>query len=125
MKILLLTVISGCLCTSYVQAAGILAGPVYNPATTHSYFLLTSSSWTDAEASAVSMGGHLVTVNDAAENDWLLATFSNFGGEPRALWTGLTDTAQEGVFTWSSGEPVIYTNWENGSTGRRRRFLPA
>src|SRR5690348_16727520 len=107
-------IISGCLCASSVQAAGILAGPVYNPATTHSYFLLTSSPWTEAEAAAVSLGGHLVTVNDAAENDWLLATFSNFGGQSRALWTGLADTAQEGVFTWSSGEPVTYTNWETG-----------
>jgi hypothetical protein len=114
MKNLLWVIISGSLSTSSIQAAGILAGPVYNPATTHNYFLLTSSSWTDAEAAAESLGGHLVTVNDAAENDWILSAFSNFGGQPRALWTGLTDTAQEGVFTWSSGEPVAYTNWEAG-----------
>src|SRR5213078_763724 len=75
MKTLFWLMISGGLCTSSVRAVTILAGPVYNPATTHSYFLLTSSSWTDAEAVAESMGGHLVTVNDAAENDWLLSTF--------------------------------------------------
>lgn len=124
MKNLLWIIISGCLCTSSVQAAGILAGPVYNPATTHNYFLLTSSSWTEAEALAVSMGGHLVTVNDAAENDWVVSTFSNFGGQPRALWTGLTDSAQEGIFTWSSGEPVSYTNWEVGQPDDGGGFYP-
>jgi len=117
-------VISGCLYASSVQAVGILAGPVYNPATAHSYFLLTSSSWTDAEDTALSMGGHLVTVNDSAENDWLLSSFSNFGGEPRALWTGLTDRDHEGVFTWSSGEPVSYTNWELGQPDDGGGFYP-
>ena len=103
----------GCLWTWSVQAVtGILAGPVYNPVTTHTYFLLPSNDWTAAEAMAVSMGGHLVTVNDAAENDWIVSTFSSFGGQPRALWIGLNDAAHEGVFVWSSGEPVAYTHWE-------------
>ncbi|HZR19628.1 MAG TPA: C-type lectin domain-containing protein, partial [Verrucomicrobiae bacterium] len=114
MKNLIWVILSGCLCASSVRAAGILAGPVYNPATTHSYFLLTSSSWTEAEAAAISLGGHLVTVNDSAENDWLVSTFSNFGGQPRALWTGLTDAGDEGSFLWSSGEESSYTNWEMG-----------
>ena len=114
MKKVLCTAVSAFLCSLSGQAAGILAGPVYNPATTHSYFLLTSNPWTEAEAAAVRLGGHLVTVNDAAENDWLLSAFSNFGGQPRALWTGLTDAAREGVFTWSSGEPLAYSNWETG-----------
>jgi hypothetical protein len=124
MKNLSWIIISCSLCTLSIQAAGILTGPVYNPATTHSYFLLTSSSWTDAEATAVSLGGHLVTVNDAVENDWLVSTFSNFGGQPRALWTGLTDTAQEGVFAWASGEPVSYTNWETGQPDDGGGFYP-
>ena len=115
---------SGGLCISSVQATTLLSGPIYNPATTHSYFLLTSSDWTDAEAAAVSMGGHLVTVNDAAENDWLLSTFSNFGGQPRALWIGLNDAAEEGAFTWSSGEPVSYTHWEVGQPDDGGGFYP-
>ncbi len=60
--------------------ADILSGPVYNPQTTHTYYLLASAPWTVSEAAAVALGGHLVTVNDAAENNWLTATFSNFGG---------------------------------------------
>src|ERR1041385_1362917 len=124
MKNVLWVMISGGLCISSVQAASILAGPVYNPATTHNYFLLTSSDWTDAEAAAVSMGGHLATVNDAAENDWLASTFSNFGGQPRALWIGLNDAAEEGVFVWSSGEAVTYTHWEEGQPDNGGVYYP-
>lgn len=124
MKRLLWFILGSDLCISSVQAVTLLAGPVYNPATTHSYFLLTSSSWTAAEAAAVSLGGHLVTVNDAAENDWLVSTFSNFGGQPRALWTGLTDASHEGVFVWSSGEESSYTHWETGQPDDGGGFYP-
>ena len=124
MKKLLSILISGGLCVTSVQAAGILSGPVYNQATGHTYFLLTSSDWTDAEAAAVSLGGHLITVNDAAENDWIVSTFSNFGGQPRALWTGLTDAGHEGSFTWTSGEPVSYTHWESGQPDDGGGFYP-
>jgi hypothetical protein len=129
-KLLWLSIIGAgclCLCTSSVHATGaaILAGPVYNPVTTHTYFLLTSSDWTDAEAAAVSMGGHLVTINDAAENDWVVSTFSNFGGQPRALWTGLNDAQNEGAFVWSSGEEVTYTHWEIGQPDNGSVYYPS
>jgi hypothetical protein len=124
MKKLLWVFAIGSLFSTSARAATILAGPVYNPANGHNYFLLTTSPWTEAEAAAVRLGGHLVTVNDAAENDWVVSTFSNFGGQPRALWTGLTDAAQEGVFVWSSGEPVSYTNWESGQPDDGLGFYP-
>ena len=74
MKNILCLLVSVGLCSS-IQAVSTLSGPVYNPATAHTYFLLSTSDWTDAETAAARMGGHLVTVNDAAENDWLLSTF--------------------------------------------------
>lgn len=92
------------------------AGPVLtssiNPANGHRYFLLDASNWTDAETQAAALGGHLVTVNDAAENTWVYETFSHFSGEDRYLWIGLNDAAQSGTFVWASGEPVSYTNWD-------------
>ncbi len=72
------------------------------------YYHSNSSSytWTQANTSAIANGGHLVAINDAAENTFL----ANNVVIPR-FWIGLTDQNTEGVFTWSNGEPVTYTNW--------------
>ena len=69
-----------------------------------------SSSWEAVEAEAVAVGGHLVTINDLEENDWLQQTFSPFG----ELWIGLNDRDVEGTFVWSSGEVADYENWLGG-----------
>lgn len=91
--------------------ADILAGPITNPANGHVYYLLTQNTWTASEAEARTLGGHLVTINDAAENQWVFTTFSSFGDTNRNLWIGLTDTQQSGQFVWASGEAVTYQNW--------------
>ena len=86
----------------------------FNPATGHNYYLLAQSTWTVAENEAISLGGYLVTINDAAEDNWVSTTFSNFGGVQRGLWIGLTDQDHEGTFTWVSGDPSTYRHWEAG-----------
>jgi hypothetical protein len=78
----------------------------------HTYMLLAGGSWSNAESTAVALGGHLATVRSQAEHDWILATWHNFQGLDRDLWIGLTDQAQEGNFVWISGEPVTFTNWD-------------
>src|SRR5213594_3294557 len=88
--------------------AGILAGPVINPGNGHSYYLLSQNTLSNAEAEAVGLGGHLATIRNAEENDWVYSTFSGYGG---ALWIGLTDREKVFEFTWVSGEPVSYANW--------------
>jgi len=85
----------------------VLAGPLTYDG--HVYYLLENSTWTDAEAKAVRMGGHLVTVNDNQENVWIWDTFA--AGSERKLWIGLNDLAREGTFVWSSGEQVAFTDW--------------
>ena len=93
-------------------AADILTGPITNPANGNTYYLLEPDSWDNSEAEAVALGGHLVTVNDAAENQWIYDTFD--GGVGRNLWLGYNDVAVEGTFVWSSGETPGYTNWRPG-----------
>jgi hypothetical protein len=79
---------------------------VYNGVTHHYYAQVSGVTWVDAEALAAKLGGHLATVDDQAENDWLMATFPDSW-----LWIGLNDRAVEGTWVWSSGKKVDFTNW--------------
>jgi len=92
----------------------VLSGPIVSPVNGHVYYLLECDTWTASEASAVRLGGHLATLRNAAEHEWVCAQFSQFGGTPRVLWIGLTDAGHEGVFTWTSGEPVTFDRLEEG-----------
>ena len=56
--------------------AEVIAGPIANPANDHVYYLLELDTWTNSEAEAVSMCGHLATINDSAEEQWVFDTFS-------------------------------------------------
>lgn len=81
-----------------------------NPANGHQYAAVDCGTWTQCEAQAVALGGHLVSVNDAAENAWLVSTFT----PDKNYWIGLTDKDQEGVWKWTSGEVFGYSNWVSG-----------
>ena len=80
------------------------------------YYALTSgaTTWTDAEAQATALGGHLVAVNSQAEQDFLDRTFMSGPSRSSIFWNGFNDLAQEGTFVWTTGEPVTYTNWHPG-----------
>ena len=87
------------------------------------YYLLTPSAgtWDQEEAQAVALGGHLVSLTNQAEQDFINRTFLSDGERRRILWSGLNDAASEGNFVWSNGDPVSYTNLSpgepNGFTG--------
>jgi len=72
------------------------------------YVIVQGPTWEEAEANAVKLGGHLATINDAAENNWIYQSFGI------GKWIGLSDKATEGSFKWASGESVTYTNWVPG-----------
>ena len=77
-----------------------------NPENGHNYKRIHCESWDDAQAKATAEGAHLVSINDAEEQAWLV---SIFGTAP--YWIGLTDVAEEGEWGWTSGEPATYTHW--------------
>lgn len=79
---------------------------VLNPANNHSYKRIRCENWDDARAKAAAEDAHLVSINDAAEQQWLVRIF---GTAP--YWIGLTDMAKKDEWEWTSGEPVTYTNW--------------
>jgi len=82
------------------------------------YLIVEGPTWEEAEANAVKLGGHLVTINDAAENEWLIKTYPN---QPDwfVYWTGLNDAVKEGEFSWISGEISSFANWRAASGPNR------
>ena len=79
---------------------------VLNPANNHSYKRVHCENWDDAQAKAIAEDAHLVAINDAAEQEWLVKIF---GTAP--CWIGLTDVAKEGEWGWTNGESLTYFNW--------------
>ena len=77
-----------------------------NPGNGHAYIKIRCKSLEDANARAAAEGAHLVTINDEAEEKWLLGLFGN-----HLYWIGLSDTEKEGEWVWQNGEPLIYKNW--------------
>lgn len=100
-------------CLARDVQGGITAGPFTNAANGHRYVLLSPAAWFAQQTEAVAMSGQLATVRNAAEQSWLVSTFSPFLGSGSA-YIGLTDRAVEGGFAWSSGEASTYRNWASG-----------
>ena len=76
--------------------------------------------WVDNEAEAVGVGGHLVAINDEAENMWLATTFADsyaeaFDGDPNLAGAqiGYYLNPATSQWEWINGDPVTYTNHFN------------
>ncbi len=92
---------------------------VINPDNGHRYAVIPAGvDWNEAESKAEALGGYLVTISDAAENEWVRSVLSpmapgrwaviigmyqpNGGSDPSAPWV------------WVTGESFTYTNWDVG-----------
>jgi hypothetical protein len=93
----------------------VLAGPINNPANNSDYYLLVRGlNFNLAESIGVLLGGHLASIQDADENEFVRAQVLGFDATDRRGWIGFTDVASEGNFVWTDGSPVTYTNWGGG-----------
>jgi len=54
----------------------------------------------------------LAATSSAAENSWCAATAKELVEGP--WWFGINDVKLEGIYVWSSGEPVSFTKWALG-----------
>ena len=79
-----------------------------NPENRHAYKRIYCESREEAHTRAVDQGAHLVAINDAAEQEWLLEVFGR-----ENYWIGLTDASKAENSHWDNGEPVTYTNWSS------------
>ena len=104
--------------------ATVLTGPITNSSNGHLYYLLSPTTVGAAETEAATLGGHLVTINDALENAWVLGTFGLYGGVPRSMWIGLNDVANEGQFVWLDGDSSAYRYWAVGEPNNGAGVFP-
>lgn len=93
------------------QAASVQATDTFNG---HTYLLLTTDTWANSQAAALTIGGNLITVNDAAENFWLINTAFNGFGLTSSLWIGYMRDQNTNNFVWVDGDSSGYTNWSAG-----------
>jgi hypothetical protein len=98
-------------------AGNVLAQLIENPGNGSFYSIVEADGsavnyWLDAELKAIGAGGHLVTINDAAEQAWIYDTLVN--GSNRNYWIGLNDMVTEDTLAWSNNEAPSYRNWRPG-----------
>ncbi|HIA26729.1 MAG TPA: hypothetical protein EYN79_01185 [Planctomycetes bacterium] len=92
--------------------SGAIFAQVENPANGHFYFVSDVREPIDeSRLLAAHVGGVLVAVNDADEQQWIADLLL---GLSHSYWLGLSDELEEGVFLWDSGEPFDYQNWQAG-----------
>jgi hypothetical protein len=87
---------------------------------------LDYSDWTTAQMWAQEVSGHLVVIDDAAENAWLAETFKGLGLRTQSansinslVWIGLQcigpDVTNLADWQWVTGQPLTYSApWYGG-----------
>jgi hypothetical protein len=84
------------------------------------------TTWPNAQADCVSNGMHLVRVDDAAENQWIVDMTTGLG-YTGGIWIGANDRQTDGIWVWidgvqfwqgtgNAGGPVagLYNDWGTG-----------
>lgn len=79
---------------------------IVNPVNRHAYKRVRCKTRDDAIAQALKEKAHLVTINDAKEQEWLSAVFGS-----EFYWIGLSKDENETGWQWQNGEAITYKNW--------------
>lgn len=75
-------------------------------------------TWPGADSMAAILGGHLVTIGDAAENLFLFSNIPiNLNPAEDQYWIGLRYMPIAGQFAWVTCEEFNYSNWGIGQPG--------
>lgn len=114
----------GLVAAAFIAGSQASATPVLFSGNGHYYDALGSGmSWSQAKAAAeatppfLGFTGHLATVTDLSENDFLKANFTG-PGDAGTIWLGASQGPEAnepaGDWVWVTGEPWTYTHWAPG-----------
>jgi hypothetical protein len=110
-----------CLVAPLVAASAVCrAAPVVFPAsaggTGHAYEVVfdTAASYDAATTVAESLGGHLVSINSAAEQAFVEGLLVDAGANTGSYWIGLERSGAGAAFGWASGETLTFSNFASG-----------
>lgn len=81
----------------------------------HHYYLYnldTVTTWEEAKEYCESQGGYLATITSQEEDDFLYSYITDIGYD--SVLFGLSDTDQDNMWAWVTGEPFSYENWASG-----------
>ncbi|KAL0970625.1 hypothetical protein UPYG_G00244630 [Umbra pygmaea] len=78
------------------------------------------TTWQDAEAKCMRLGGNLASVHNDQEYTFLLSLIRRAGGSHERAWIGATDAIQEGIWLWSDGSRFTYQKWSKGQPSNHR-----
>ena len=70
------------------------------------YELVTGPDWISAEAAAASLGGNLITINDASESSYITSTYMEDATNAYYIGLNSADTRELDLFA----ESTTYTN---------------
>ncbi len=78
----------------------------------HSYYIYKSNkNWEGAEKACEKVGGHLVTISNAAENAFVTKYTQKIQPRYGWIWIGFCNKYETDGWQWVTGEPVNYVNW--------------
>ena len=93
---------------------GVISGQNY-------YLVVNGYEWTTARTNAQNLGGDLVVIDDATENNFIVANFRSeisiddwTGGARGGAWIGLNQNTERSDREWVDGTAISYTNYGQG-----------
>ena len=89
---------------------GFTYGGYYNGS--HYFLSSHTTSWQSAKQECINTGGHLATIGDVNDNNFIA---SNLPIVSNGAWIGATDEVSEGIWQWVTGEAYGFTNWVSGT----------
>lgn len=79
-------------------------------------FVQEPMPWEQARVRCRELGGHLVCIESAAENQWIYQFAETVRGKagPIDFLIGATEEGHDGIFTWLNGSPFQFSDWDKG-----------